>query len=146
MIPLTPSASYLADGFVIISISCIAFAGINFKASVTSRFVGLLSINNVKLEFPLKLTFPSISTLIEGTFSNTSTADSEAVVFKLLTSITFLSISYLTKFLSLVTSTSSSWLSMDDKRILPKSKLPFCGVILTESMIFVSYPINENRI
>ena len=92
MIPLTPSASYLAEGFVIISISWIAVAGINFKASVTFKFVGLLSINNVKLEFPLKLTFPSMSTLMEGIFSNTSIADSEAVVFRLLTSITFLSI------------------------------------------------------
>ena len=145
MIPLTPSASYLADGFVIISISWIEFAGINFKASVTSKFVGLLSINNVKLEFPLKLTFPSISTLIDGTFSNTSTADSEAVVFRLLTSITFLSISYLTNGLSLVISTSSNWLSIDDKRILPKSILLFCGCIFTESIIFVAYPINENR-
>ena len=78
MIPAMPSGSYLAEGFVIISICSIVFAGICCRASLPSSTLGRPSIKTVKLELPRKLTFPSISTLTEGVFSKASIAEPPA--------------------------------------------------------------------
>jgi len=96
IIPETPSGSYFADGFVTISILSIVLAGICCSASLGSSIVGRPSINNEKLPLPRSLTLPSISTLTDGTFSRTSTAEPEIEVLCPLTLITFLSIWYST--------------------------------------------------
>ena len=71
MIPAVPSASYFADGLVIISISLIFEACISCNASELGIAEGIPSISNVKPCEPLKETFPSISTEILGTLANT---------------------------------------------------------------------------
>ena len=92
IIPAVPSGSYFAEGFVMISMFSITLAGICSSISEASKIEGLPSTKTVKFEFPRKLTFPSISTLTDGTFSKTSTAVPLAAVICLLTGITFLSI------------------------------------------------------
>ena len=74
IIPAVPSGSYFAEGLVIISIFLIAFAGICFNKSLALTGDGRPSTKTVKPELPLKVTFPSISTFIDGTFSKTSAA------------------------------------------------------------------------
>ena len=77
MIPALPSASYLADGEVITSTVLIISAGICFKASaiLDAKIVdGLLLINTLIFEEPLKEGFPSRSTDNIGTFLSTSVA------------------------------------------------------------------------
>ena len=71
MIPAVPSASYFAEGLVIISISLILEACINCKASELGIVDGIPSISNVKPCEPLRETFPSISTEILGILANT---------------------------------------------------------------------------
>ncbi|MNE38995.1 hypothetical protein D3C80_1329180 [compost metagenome] len=72
-IPAPPSASYLADGLVITSTFSIASAGIKRKAStIFIAFEGLSSIRIFTFSFPLKLTFPSTSTVTDGILFKTS--------------------------------------------------------------------------
>ena len=62
IIPAVPSASYFADGLVMISISFILVACINCNASELGMAEGLPSIKSVNPCDPLKETLPSIST------------------------------------------------------------------------------------
>ena len=78
--PAVPSGLYFAEGFVIISIDLIELAAVCCRTSCASIIDGRPSINTVKLPLPLRLTFPSISTVTEGTFSSTSAALPETTV------------------------------------------------------------------
>ena len=76
MIPALPSASYRAEGFVITSTLSSASAEIVRSASaIFTAFEGFPSIRIFTLSFPRRLTFPSPSTVTEGTLSSTSLAD-----------------------------------------------------------------------
>ena len=71
IIPDMPSGSYFADGFVITSMVSIELAGMVSNTPERPDPViedGRPSINIVTFALPLKLTFPSISIVIDGTF------------------------------------------------------------------------------
>ncbi len=84
-IPAVPSASYRADGFVITSTFSIASPGNCLSASVgipeSAAGFPLIKIRTDSL--PLRLIFPSISTLTEGTLSRTSVTDPPLTVISL---------------------------------------------------------------
>ena len=75
MIPAVPSASYLADGEVMISTFSTLSDGNCFSASlllIPTNPEGLPLISIVTLWFPLSETFPSTSTATDGRLSKTS--------------------------------------------------------------------------
>ena len=82
MIPLEPSASYLADGEVITSTLLIWSAGMAFSASAILPAMvpdGFPLIKTVMPVLPRKETFPSKSTESRGTFRRTSVAFPPAI-------------------------------------------------------------------
>ena len=94
MIPPPPSASYRADGFVITSTFSTASAGNNFSASATfipAKPEGFPSINIFTFSFPRSATFPSVSTVTEGTLSKTSLTVPPLTIISLPTLYTLLS-------------------------------------------------------
>ncbi len=142
IIPPVPSGSYFTDGFVIISMFWIVLAGVCLSTSLGSRTVGFPSIKTVNPVLPRNDTFPSISTRMEGTFSNTSTADIEAEVSSCPTEITFLSIWYSILCRWATTSTSSRTFSSTAKEIVPRSILADLFGIWMFLIISLAYPIN----
>ena len=75
--PAIPSASYLAEGFVMTSTLSTMFAGNCLKPLLPLKLTkpdGFPSINILTLAEPLNLTFPSGSTAIEGRFRRISEA------------------------------------------------------------------------
>jgi len=126
MIPAPPSASNLAEAFVMISIFSTAAAGILSRASCGSSTEGLPSIITVKFELPRRETFPSISTSTEGTFSRISTAVPPLAERNCDASITRLSILYETAGFSASTKTSPIFKVSGFNMMVPTSTfLPF---------------------
>src|SRR5438045_3595672 len=81
--PAFPEASYFDEGFVMISICSSADAGIflsKLARSAGARYVGLPSTMTMTPAFPLRLMFPSLSTVTPGDFSKTSSAVAPALV------------------------------------------------------------------
>ncbi len=99
----------MAEGLVIISIFSIELAGILVSTPCRpppDKDEGRPSIKIVTLALPLKLTLPSTSTVMEGTFCKASKAVPPLVVICLSTLKTFLSIEVSISACSAVTTTS----------------------------------------
>ncbi len=103
-IPAIPSASYFADGLVTTSTLSIILAGILFKPPVKPE--GRPSIKMRTFSEPRKATFPSISTVTEGTLFKISSAEPPVFAKSFPTLKTFLSKVKTTLLFSARTSTS----------------------------------------
>ncbi|MNE46413.1 hypothetical protein D3C80_1407500 [compost metagenome] len=77
MIPEFPAASYFAEGLVMSSMDCIALPSVDRSRLANcsaERLVGLPSSIMFTPCLPLRLIFPSLSTVTPGAFSNISNA------------------------------------------------------------------------
>ena len=108
MIPPVPSASYFADGLVITSTFSILSEGIDSNPLLAVKTEGFPLINIRTLEFPRKLTAPSISTLTDGTLFKISLTEPPFEIKSFPTLKTRLSNLYSVVDFSAITSISSN--------------------------------------